>query len=59
MKQLTNKEHLVHLLPNRHLVTSLPFVDDELDTLVSSSKVHYLIHAQLQAMNRNKEEYVQ
>jgi len=55
MKQLTNKQHLVHLLPNSHLVTSLPFVDDELDNVVPSSKVHYLIHAQQQSMGCNKE----
>lgn len=59
MKQLTNKEHLVYRLPNSHLVTSLPFVDQELDTQVPKSKVAYLIAAQQQLMNKNTEDYVE
>jgi hypothetical protein len=59
MKQLTNKEHLVYLLPNSHLVTSLPFVDQELGTSIPNSKISYLIAAEQQKMNKNVNEYIQ
>ena len=46
------------MLPNAHLVTSLPFVDQELDTVIPKSKVAYLIATEQQKMNKNIEEYV-
>ena len=58
MKQITNKEHLVHLLPNSHLVTALPFVDQELDNHVPRSKIAYLIAAKQKEMNKDSSEYI-
>ncbi|MCB0370833.1 MAG: hypothetical protein KDD45_15780 [Bdellovibrionales bacterium] len=58
MKQLTNKEHLVYLLNNSHLVTSLPFIDQEIDSRIPKSKIAYLIAAEQQKINRNHMDYV-
>ena len=41
------------MLPNSHLVTSLPFIDQEIDSSVPKSKVLYLIASQQQKMNKN------
>lgn len=58
MKQLTNKQHLVHMLENSHLVTSLPFVDQELDSTIPKSKVAYLIKTQQSTMNNDPHSYI-
>lgn len=58
MRQLTNKEPLVYMLENSHLVTSLPFVDQELDTKIPKSKVAYLIKAQQDQMMKDPKEYI-
>ena len=46
MKQLINKQPLSYMLPDSHLITSLPFIDQELDSTIPKSKVNYLIKAQ-------------
>ena len=46
------------MLPNSHLITALPFVDQELDNVVPKSKVSYLIKSQQQEMNKKPEEYI-
>ena len=58
MKQLTNKQHLVHLLPDSHLVTSLPFIDQDVDNYVPRSRVSYLIASQQQKMERDPLSYI-
>ena len=59
MKQLTNKQHLVYLLDNSHLVTALPFVDSQLDTDIPKSKVSYLIKTQQDQMQADPLTYIQ
>ena len=58
MKQITNKQHLVHLLPDSHLVTSLPFIDQDIDNHIPKSKVSYLIASQQQKMNKDPLSYI-
>ena len=58
MKQLTNKQPLSYMLPDSHLVTSLPFIDQELEHSIPKSKVNYLIRAQQNEMGKDLEEYL-
>ena len=58
MKQLTNKEHLVFMLDKSHLVTSLPFVDQQIDHQVPKSKVAYLIMTEQTTMQKDPQEYI-
>lgn len=58
MKQLTNKEHLVYMLEKSHLVTSLPFVDQEIDNQIPKSKVSYLIMTEQAEMQKDPQEYI-
>lgn len=58
MKQLTNKKPLCYMLDRSHLVTSLPFIDEEISTQIPKSKVSYLIKAQQEAMQKNPSEYI-
>ena len=53
MKQLTNKEHLVYMLEKSHLVTALPFVDQQLDNQIPKSKVSYLIMTEQAEMQKD------
>jgi hypothetical protein len=58
MKQLTNKEHLVYMLEKSHLVTALPFVDQQLDNQIPKSKVSYLIMTEQAEMQKDPQEYI-
>jgi len=58
MKQLTNKEHLVYMLEKSYLVTSLPFVDQQLDNQIPKSKVSYLIMSEQAEMQKDPHEYI-
>jgi hypothetical protein len=58
MKQLTGKKPLTYMLENAHLVTALPFIDQELGTQVHKSKVAYLIRAEQEAMQKDTAVYV-
>ena len=47
------------MLPDSHLVTSLPFIDQDFDTDKHKSKVLYLIASEQQKMNKDVNEYLQ
>lgn len=45
MKQITGKKPLCYMLDNAYLVSTLPFIDQELNNNIPKSKVAYLIKA--------------
>lgn len=58
MKQLRDKQPLCYMLPNAHLVTALPFIDQQLANEIPKSKVAYLIRAEQEAMQKDPQEYI-
>lgn len=58
MKQLTGRQPLAYMLPQAHLVASLPFIDEQHAQQVPRSKVNYLIRAMQQEMQADPQQYI-
>jgi len=46
------------MLEKSHLVTSLPFVDQEIDNQIPKSKVSYLIITKQAEMQKDPQDYI-
>jgi hypothetical protein len=46
------------MLEKSHLVTSLPFVDQEIDNQIPKSKVSYLIMTEQAEMQKDPQDYI-